>query len=276
MIEAVEDYCAEQCFYDNVIEADPTNPNVVFAAGQFDYGIGSGGIFRSDDGGQTWINLGYDQHPDFHALAFNPANPAAGADRQRRRRLDEQRPGGPPTGATRSRDGLGQPQRHGRSGDGAVTGRSNLAITQFTSIATVPQIPARFWGGTQDNGTLRKSGALEHVVRRRERRRRAGARRPHGRPVSDDCPAGFAPACVVYGTYFGISPYRMTDGGAFFFNNSYIRNGIDLDRPVRFLHAVRAEPGEPEPALPGHVPALPHRQRQDAERRQCQVEGDQR
>ena len=106
--------------------------------------------------------------------------------------------------------------------------RSNLAITQFTSIATVPQIPARFWGGTQDNGTLRKSGGsntwfdvangdggqviVDHTAD----------------PVSDACPAGFAPACVVYGTYFGISPYRMTDGGAFFFNNSYIRNGIDL------------------------------------------------
>ena len=59
-----------------MIEVDPTNPNVVFAAGQFDYGIGSGGIYRSDDGGQTWKNLGWDQHPDFHALAFNPANTA--------------------------------------------------------------------------------------------------------------------------------------------------------------------------------------------------------
>ena len=53
--------------------------NVVFAAGQFNYDIGSGGVFRSDDGGQTWRNLGYDQHPDFHALAFNPANTAISA-----------------------------------------------------------------------------------------------------------------------------------------------------------------------------------------------------
>src|SRR5947208_13538941 len=58
--ESVEDYCGGQCFYDNVIEVDPTNPNIVFAAGQFNYDIGSGGIFRSDDGGQTWINLGYE------------------------------------------------------------------------------------------------------------------------------------------------------------------------------------------------------------------------
>ena len=70
----VEGYCATQCWYDNVIEADPTNPNVVFAAGVYDYAHGAGGIYRSTDGGQTWINLGYDQHPDFHAVAFDPSN----------------------------------------------------------------------------------------------------------------------------------------------------------------------------------------------------------
>ena len=57
-----------------MIEADPTNPNVVFAAGVYDYSHGAGGIYRSTDGGQTWINLGYDQHPDFHAVAFDPSN----------------------------------------------------------------------------------------------------------------------------------------------------------------------------------------------------------
>ncbi len=97
---AVEDYCGDQCFYDNVIEVDPTNPDIVFAAGQFNYDIGSGGIFRSDDGGQTWKNLGFDQHPDFHALAFNPANTVAGAHRQRRRRLVQRQPWRPADAAS--------------------------------------------------------------------------------------------------------------------------------------------------------------------------------
>src|SRR5262249_30286811 len=35
--DKVEDYCAAQCSYDNVIEVDPTDPNIVYAAGQFDY-----------------------------------------------------------------------------------------------------------------------------------------------------------------------------------------------------------------------------------------------
>src|SRR5207244_9102781 len=74
--DTVADYCGGQCFYDNVIEVDPHNPNVVFAAGQFNYGIGSRGIFRSDDDGATWTNLGWDENPDFHAFALDPSNTA--------------------------------------------------------------------------------------------------------------------------------------------------------------------------------------------------------
>ena len=74
----VEDYCGTQCFYDNVIEVDPNNPNIVFAGGSFGYDLSpqSGGIFRSTDGGATWENLGWDLHPDFHALAMDPSNPS--------------------------------------------------------------------------------------------------------------------------------------------------------------------------------------------------------
>jgi uncharacterized repeat protein (TIGR01451 family) len=234
----VTDYCATQCFYDNVIETDPTNPNVVFAAGQFNYAIGSGGIFRSDDGGQTWRNLGYDQHPDFHALAMNPAHPEQvliGSD------------GG--VWYSPDRGGRNAPSSLRRDADwqdlngtvnpttSAVLGRTGLAISQFTSIATVPQVSPgadgeRFWGGTQDNGTLRKSvnsktwfdvasGDGGQVV---------------VDPTPDTCQLG--PSCYVYGTYYGISPYRYNDGGNFF-SNSYIRKGIDLtDRSDFYIPLV--------------------------------------
>src|SRR5262249_24554788 len=76
--DSVEDYCGTQCFYDNVIEVDPRDPSIVYAGGSFGYDLSpqSGGIFRSTDGGHTWLNLGWDLHPDFHALAIDPANPA--------------------------------------------------------------------------------------------------------------------------------------------------------------------------------------------------------
>ncbi len=230
----VEDYCGGQCFYDNVIEAAPDNPNVVYAAGQFNYGIGSGGMFRSDDGGLTWINLGYDQHPDFQAFAFDPNNSNKiiyGSDGgvwysvNRGGRL-----GGtsdPLSGVNwRSLNGMVDPLTAG------VTQRTGLQIGQFTSIATVPTVPARFWGGTQDNGTLRKSVASASWFDI-----------PSGDggqvlvdPTADGpCEFGAAgPSCFVYGTYFGISPYRMADGGAFFFNNNAITNGINLGDRAEF------------------------------------------
>ncbi len=223
--DKVEDYCGGQCFYDNVIEADPTNPNIVFAGGQFDYGIGSGGIFRSDDGGQTWRDLGWDQHPDFHALAFDPSNTSRvliGSDGGVWYSPD--RGGRPnaadPLSAVTWQDLNGELDRN----TGAVIRRTGLDITQFTSIATVPQTPVRFWGGTQDNGTLRKSGGTSSWFDLDS----GDGGQVLVDPTPDTCAIGAATACFVYGTYFGISPFRMADGGAFFFNNFFIRNGINL------------------------------------------------
>ena len=101
----------------------------------------------------------------------------------------------------------------------------------------MPTVPARFWGGTQDNGTLRKSGGSASWFDI-----------PSGDggqvlvdPTPDAaCNPNFARVrageCFVYGTYFGISPYRMADGGAFFFNNNAITNGINLaDRSTFYI-----------------------------------------
>jgi uncharacterized repeat protein (TIGR01451 family) len=225
--DKVEDYCGGQCFYDNVIEVDPNNANIVYAAGQFDYDIGSGGIFRSDDGGQTWKNLGWDQHPDFHAFAFDTTNTAhilSGSD------------GGvwfSPNrgGRPNSTDPLDAVDWENLNGavlpNTAVIGRSGLEIAQFTSIATVPQVAvgtasARFWGGTQDNGTLRKSVNSKTWF--------DVASGDGGQvlvdPTVDSCGL-LSPSCYVYGTYFGVTPYRYTDGGGFF-TNQFIRSGINL------------------------------------------------
>jgi uncharacterized repeat protein (TIGR01451 family) len=242
--DTVQDYCGGQCFYDNVIEADPTNPNVVFAGGQFNYGINSGGIFRSDDGGSTWKNLGYDQHPDFHALAFNPANTAqvlVGSD------------GGVWTSSTRggrpnASDPLSAVTWQNLNGTvnpvtAGVIARSDLAIAQFTSIATVHQnalAGLRFWGGTQDNGTLRKSGSL--VNHQWFDVASGDGGQVLVDPTVEACV--LAPACHVYGTYFGISPYRYTDGGNFF-TNQYIRTGINLSDRSDFYIPFVMNPENP-------------------------------
>jgi photosystem II stability/assembly factor-like uncharacterized protein len=220
--DTVADYCAEQCSYDNVIIADPVNPDVVYAAGQFNYAIGSGGIFRSDDGGQTWKNLGWDQHPDFHAIAFDPRNPEhvlIGSDGGVWYSPDR---GGRPHASDplsavtwQNLNGTVDPNTAG------VTHRTNLQLGQFTSIANVPTLPARFWGGTQDNGTVRKSAASSTWF--------DVASGDGGQVLVDPTDANF-----VFGTYFGISPYRITDGGLSFFTNQFIRTGINLSDRSEF------------------------------------------
>jgi hypothetical protein len=56
-----------QAYYNHLLSVDPTNPDVVFCAANF-------GIYRSTDGGQSWIQLtGWPQpycHPDNHAAAW--------------------------------------------------------------------------------------------------------------------------------------------------------------------------------------------------------------
>ena len=185
-IDSVSDYCATQCTYDNVVEVDPSNPDIVYAGGQYNYGLASGGIYRSVNGGTSWQSLGFDLHPDFHALSFQPGNPAhvvIGND-----------------------GGVWQsPDRGGRAFTGGSLADADwqnlnvgLTITQFTSIAYAdPSHPNRFYGGTQDNGTQRKS---------------SGSNTWFDQPGGDGGQVlvdhSDTTGNAVFGQYYGISPYR--------------------------------------------------------------------
>lgn len=212
----VEDYCAQQCWYDNVIGVSPDDPNVLFVLGQFDYGIGSGGIYRSEDGGQTWRNLGAFTHPDFHAVAFNPSNTQEviiGNDGGVW--VSEDRGGRP--SSTDAIDATTWENLNGTvdPNTGAVLARTGLEITQFSGMSTVPYSPNRLWAGSQDNGTERRSSVSETW---------ADVASGDGGHTAVDPDGNF-----LYGTYYGISPYRFDiSGGLFFFSNQSITNGIDL------------------------------------------------
>lgn len=232
-LDTVLGYCGTQCFYDNVVEPDPTNPNVLFVAGSFGYSMSppSGGIFRSTDGGQTWTNLGWNQHPDFHAVAFDPSNTAnvlLGSD------------GGVWYSTSRGgRNNAGDPLKAvtwqdlngGVTRRGGVFSHTGLQISQFTSAGTVPiaEIPPggvtreRYWGGTQDNGTLRKSVNSQAWF---DTSSGDGGQVVVDQTDHSGCPLS---ACFVYGTYFGISLFRFTDGGGIG-TNQFITNGITPER----------------------------------------------
>ena len=215
--DSILNYCAtagDQCFYDNVIEADPNNANVVYVGGSFGYNLSpqSGGIYRSDDGGATWKNIGWDLHPDFHSLVFDPNNSnnvLVGNDGGVW--FSPDRGGRPNASDPLSAADFWQFNLNG----------GGLQITQFTSIATNPTRPARLWGGSQDNGTERKAAASNTWFDL--------ASGDGGQVLVDPTDSRY-----IYGTYFGISPYRFTDSGNNFFTNQFIENGINLNDRSEF------------------------------------------
>jgi uncharacterized repeat protein (TIGR01451 family) len=230
--DSILDYCGTQCFYDNVVKVDPTNPDVVYLAGVYGYDNSpqSGGIYRTLDGGNTWQSLGYDLHPDFHAIALQPNNTkhiVIGND------------GGAWQSFTGGGRPLGQPlstvdwENLNGTVDpttGALIHSTGLRITQYTSMATVPQVPGQYWGGTQDNGTLRKSLANERWFDQ------AGG--DGGQVIVDQStvnPLNPNLPAYVFGTFFGISPYRYdpSETGTFF-GNEAIDGGIDLQDRAEF------------------------------------------
>jgi len=132
-----------QAGYNLAIAVDPLNPNTVWAAGV--------GLFRSDDGGVTWGYAFNANHPDQHGLVFDPA-----FDGVANQNLYSISDGGIyKTNAARGKTGTCV------STNSAVNWSSldnGYVTTQFYHGVPYPG-GAAFFGGTQDNGTLRGASA---------------------------------------------------------------------------------------------------------------------
>jgi len=121
-------------WYFGQVRVSPDNPDVVF--------VMDAGFMRSEDGGDSWkINYGYNPsyaglHVDHHALAFSPDDANY---------LIEGNDGG-----------------LNISEDGGYNWSkvASLPVTQFYEIGLDASNPRRYYGGTQDNGTLRTAGGL--------------------------------------------------------------------------------------------------------------------
>ena len=110
--------------------------------------------------------------------------------------------------------------------------RTGLQITQFTSIATNPTVPAVSGAAPR---TTAPSASRPPATCGSTSRAATAARCSSTRPTPN----------FVYGNYFGISPYRNTDGGAASSRNSFITGGIDLERPLRLLRPGVMNQGNP-------------------------------
>jgi uncharacterized repeat protein (TIGR01451 family) len=200
--QGISGYCGGQCWYDNVILADPTNADILYVLGVWNYGTGSGGIFRSMDGGRSWTDLGYGQHPDYHAIALRRDKPeyvvvgndgGAWSSPVRGGRLN----GEPYTrtvwanlnGRVKAAEGEEDPQVEGY---GTMT-------AQYVGVAQHPANPELIYGGTQDNGTHRRlaPGDAFRII--------------HGGDGGNALVDPYEPR-YVYGTEYNISPYRFSEG----------------------------------------------------------------
>ncbi|HXG82794.1 MAG TPA: FG-GAP-like repeat-containing protein [Pyrinomonadaceae bacterium] len=130
-----------QFSYNCYLFVHPTNPNTIY--------VGTRDLWRSVDGGATYGNVTNNfsvsgsysprvskSHPDQHHFYISPTDPNL---------VYIANDGG----LWRSTDGLNTLQSL----------NATLNLTMFTSLATHPTDASRTYGGTQDNGTQKRTGA---------------------------------------------------------------------------------------------------------------------
>lgn len=136
-------------WYANTIAVDPTDENVVFAGGV--------DLFRSDDGGQSWGTVsfwwsGASAHADQHVIAFHP-----GYDGAANQVMFLGGDGGvyvTPNARARKATGNLAPCDISNSAVAWTAQNNHYGVTQFYHGAVFSD-GASYFGGTQDNGTLR-------------------------------------------------------------------------------------------------------------------------
>jgi hypothetical protein len=202
--------------YNTTLAVDPTNANIVYAAGQ----AGPDTLIRSLDGGNTWGDIdvgvnGQGPHVDHHAAAFDALGRFLDGNDGGIWRLDNPSPGG-----------LQWTDLNG-----------NLGTLQLTGIALHPTNPNIAYGGAQDNGTEEfNNNAVWGIVQGGD--------------------GGFVHVdptipTTVYHTFFYGGPgflERSDDGGATW---TGMTSGIDTNDPAHFYPPYVLDPLNPSRLLLG-------------------------
>lgn len=220
-------YFFNQGWYDNAIAVDPVDPDRVWAGGI--------DLFRSDDGGRSWALMSFwwgnvDEHfvhADQHVIAFHPRYDGTtvktlfvGNDGGLFRTLDALAQG------VTTESGACDPA----NGDFEWTNLNNgYGVTQFYAGAVYPD-GDRYFGGTQDNGTVRGTRADGHHW--------------HTLLTGDTGFAAVNPddTKVLYIAYTYSSLVKSTTGGPPF---EEANNGID-DDGFLFIAPYEMDPSDPD------------------------------
>jgi photosystem II stability/assembly factor-like uncharacterized protein len=235
-----QNFFFNQGWYDNVIAVDPRDPERVWAGGI--------DLFRSDDGGRNWgvasywwFSGGVDgtpfdpnyAHADNHVIAFHPK-----FNGTTNKSLYVTSDGGIfRTADARANVGTTLANVCGEPAQDAVTWKSlnnNYAVTQFYHGAVYPDGDT-FFGGTQDNGTIRGTMRTRDVWRE--------IQGGDGGYVAVD-PTN---TDVLFAEFTGLSITRSRDGGATFEDAT---TGID-DPGFAFIAPFQMNPSRPEQLFSG-------------------------
>ncbi len=187
-------------WYFGQVRMHPNDENKIFMLDQY--------LAYSSNGGSTWSIVGEnDTHVDFHAMAFHPSSPnivLVGND-----------------------GGIAKSTNSGTRWSAEV----DLPATQFYEIGLDYINPARVYGGTQDNNSIRTyDGGIDSW------QRILGG---DGFYVNVD----YTDNTTFYMEYqYGVL-YRFTNDGS---NYDYIMNGIDDNEPKNWSTPVVMDPIDPE------------------------------
>ncbi len=129
--------------YNTYLQADPLNGDTVY--------IGARDIYRSLNGGITWTNITRNFSASF---SYNPSQANTHPDQH----AIELFASDPNTFLIGNDGGLFRTTNGGQTFQSLNT---TLSLTQFVSLVRHPTNPSVTYGGTQDNGTQRRSGTSE-------------------------------------------------------------------------------------------------------------------
>jgi len=178
-------YTGQQAWYNNILYVDPSNSNIFYAGGIDFWKSTNGGINWTQK--SNWYPLsGYQYiHADHHAIAFDPQNLNVmyiGTD--------------------------GGIFKSTNKGETWASLNNNLFITQFYYGAVDPS-QSKYYGGTQDNGTLKSTGSTSWIE----------ILGGDGGATEVD----FVNPNTIYMEYVNLAIFKTTNGGSSYFK---AMNGI--------------------------------------------------
>lgn len=137
-----------QFSYNIYLAASPTDANTVY--------VGSRDVFRSTDAGLTFTDISNSWSPPWTSPAYSPNNQKFHSDQQ----SFAFEPG---SGTTFYCGGDGGIWKTTDGGTTFSTLNSSLSLTQFVGLALNPVDGTRSFGGSQDNGTQRRTGGTNWI-----------------------------------------------------------------------------------------------------------------